>query len=120
MKLAMLGGASALGGLHRIAYTASFVELDSNAAAESRTTVLARGTVDSPSMLKSLRRTEQHHIMPYSQNAHNIGIFLLPARSDAVHNRRSCAIKPHEFCRLGAAWIPHVIPVRMCADICMF
>ena len=35
--------------------------------------------------------------------------------SKAPHNRRLCVIKPHEFCKLGAAWDSVRYLRRMCA-----
>jgi hypothetical protein len=56
---------------------------------EQISTVIAFAMSDFPSVLQSFLHTEQHYVTPASQNAHNIGIFLAPAHSKPVHNRRS-------------------------------
>ena len=54
------------------------------------TSVIAFATSDFPSVLQGFLHTEQQECLtPASQNAHNIRIFLAPAHSKRVHNRRS-------------------------------
>ena len=53
------------------------------------TSVIAFATSDFPSVLQGFLHTEQQYLTPASQNAHNIRIFLAPAHSKRVHNRRS-------------------------------
>jgi hypothetical protein len=57
----------------------------------SLTTVIAFAASDFPSVFQGFLHRELHIITPASQNAHNIVIFLAPAHSRPVHNRRSGA-----------------------------